>query len=99
MVLVPQHQSKLVADTEMTIQTTAMLVIYTDSLQLRLLLEQHQKLLWFFCLEMGVSRRGTVGGEVDMPLQLTRHTKSTLPWFCQPLHNLSNVGYIKKLLY
>jgi hypothetical protein len=60
-VLVPQHEKKLVADIEMTKHLKAVSMIKTDFFTIKVALGSTAKSAWLFCLEMGLSRRKMVG--------------------------------------
>jgi hypothetical protein len=96
---VPPHQKKLGADTEMAMHSRAVLMIKTDFIIIKVALGAPAKVPWFFCLEMGVSRRRMIGAEVNMPLRFKKHTKHTPLRFCQLLRYLFDAGNMKKLLY
>jgi hypothetical protein len=96
---VPPHQKKLVADTEMTMHSRAVLMIKTDFITITVALGAPAKSALFFCLEMGVSRRRMIGGEVNMLLRFKKHTKHTPLRFCLLLRYLFDACNMKKLLY
>ena len=67
MVLVPQHQKKPVADTEMTMHSRAMLLTKTDIVTVRVALGATAKATMVLLPTMRVSPRGTIGGKEACP--------------------------------